>query len=367
MPSNWITALREWNSGKDTWCIPRRNTTEYDEVKAIMEKNKAPVKKIITKTPIKRNRDDVRAIMKKNKAPVKKVVKITTKSDEKVPEPKPEPERVIKKEVDKNLKFEECKKIINDTMKFIYSNRKSSRDWETLQKQAKEKRKYFDIITGSDFYPTPPEYSKLIYDDFEPGENTSVYDIATGLGALSIEFINNHDKIKSLTMIDIQEPFIDMLKCFEKHSKNIYVVNADALKYNLNIDKNDRVLIMSNPPFRASINGKMETNAWLFFMVYLYHNYFTSIYKSSFYFIVPKSPLFKSRVNSTTKIKIGDEIYLDIPEATKKRMMKVFDIDEEYIDIDYMTYFDDVKGFKGITKNGSARKAPDAIMVKIGG
>jgi len=74
--TTWITALKEWNSGKDTWCIPRRDTVEYDEVRAIMEKNKAPVKKIITKTqkkepivkntttktPIKRNRDDVREL-----------------------------------------------------------------------------------------------------------------------------------------------------------------------------------------------------------------------------------------------------------------------------------------------------------------
>jgi hypothetical protein len=42
MPSTWITALKEWNQGKSTWCIPQKGSSEYNEVKAIMDRNKTP-------------------------------------------------------------------------------------------------------------------------------------------------------------------------------------------------------------------------------------------------------------------------------------------------------------------------------------
>ncbi len=32
----WIEALKEWNTGKGTWCIPRKGTPEYDEVRRLM-------------------------------------------------------------------------------------------------------------------------------------------------------------------------------------------------------------------------------------------------------------------------------------------------------------------------------------------
>jgi hypothetical protein len=46
MPSLWITALQQYNGTKGPWCIPRKGTKEYDEVKSIMEgkKPKAEVK-----------------------------------------------------------------------------------------------------------------------------------------------------------------------------------------------------------------------------------------------------------------------------------------------------------------------------------
>jgi len=37
MPANsWIIALKKWNEGKDKFCIPKKGTKEYDEVKKIM-------------------------------------------------------------------------------------------------------------------------------------------------------------------------------------------------------------------------------------------------------------------------------------------------------------------------------------------
>lgn len=41
---SWILAVKQWNAGKDAWCIPRKGSPAYHEVKAIMDgsKSKAP-------------------------------------------------------------------------------------------------------------------------------------------------------------------------------------------------------------------------------------------------------------------------------------------------------------------------------------
>jgi len=36
----WIEALKEWNKGKGTWCLPRKGTDEYEDVIDIMSRNK---------------------------------------------------------------------------------------------------------------------------------------------------------------------------------------------------------------------------------------------------------------------------------------------------------------------------------------
>jgi len=36
MPNAWITALKKFNKGKGTWCLPKKGTKEYDEVRALM-------------------------------------------------------------------------------------------------------------------------------------------------------------------------------------------------------------------------------------------------------------------------------------------------------------------------------------------
>ena len=33
---NWIQALKEWNSGKDKYCIPRKGSPDYEEVRELM-------------------------------------------------------------------------------------------------------------------------------------------------------------------------------------------------------------------------------------------------------------------------------------------------------------------------------------------
>ena len=35
MPNSWHAALKKYNEGTNTFCIPRRGTAEYDKVKAL--------------------------------------------------------------------------------------------------------------------------------------------------------------------------------------------------------------------------------------------------------------------------------------------------------------------------------------------
>jgi hypothetical protein len=43
MANDWITALKAWNTKKGgSWCVPRKGTKEYDEVKAMMGGNETP-------------------------------------------------------------------------------------------------------------------------------------------------------------------------------------------------------------------------------------------------------------------------------------------------------------------------------------
>jgi len=36
MPSLWIDALKQFNTGGKAWCIPRKGTEDYDKVRALM-------------------------------------------------------------------------------------------------------------------------------------------------------------------------------------------------------------------------------------------------------------------------------------------------------------------------------------------
>jgi hypothetical protein len=56
MSNSWIKALKELNSDKDTFCIPKKGTKMYNDVKIIQKKldDKKPVKKSTEVTKKKR-------------------------------------------------------------------------------------------------------------------------------------------------------------------------------------------------------------------------------------------------------------------------------------------------------------------------
>lgn len=82
MANFWIQALKEWNTGKkEMYCIPKKGSNAYNEVRAIMNKmnadttpKKAPVKKVVKKEAPKKE-----APVKK--APVKKAINKESKKD----------------------------------------------------------------------------------------------------------------------------------------------------------------------------------------------------------------------------------------------------------------------------------------------
>ena len=39
-PSSWLLALKEYNTGKDVYHIPKKGTPEYDHVRELMEKHR---------------------------------------------------------------------------------------------------------------------------------------------------------------------------------------------------------------------------------------------------------------------------------------------------------------------------------------
>ena len=52
----WVDALKEWNKGSPTWCIARKGTKAYDEVKAIMAGKKIEAAEAPKKIPMEPQR-----------------------------------------------------------------------------------------------------------------------------------------------------------------------------------------------------------------------------------------------------------------------------------------------------------------------
>ena len=71
MPSVWITALKEYNSNKKTWCVPKKDSQDYNEVKKIMEKIKSGDNnkggEIISNQEIKQLKSDKQKKYRENK------------------------------------------------------------------------------------------------------------------------------------------------------------------------------------------------------------------------------------------------------------------------------------------------------------
>ena len=65
MGNIWIESLKEYNKGHNKWCVVKKGTKEYDEVKKIMEKKKSNKEKDGVVIHDKRTFDERQSDMKK--------------------------------------------------------------------------------------------------------------------------------------------------------------------------------------------------------------------------------------------------------------------------------------------------------------
>jgi len=95
--SVWISALREWN-GSGTWCIPKKGTDDYNEVKVIMNrmrggspKRKTPrKKKPKSKTPRKKKPPKNTEVIKKKKEDLKLAIRLHKEAEVNIKQEKKE-------------------------------------------------------------------------------------------------------------------------------------------------------------------------------------------------------------------------------------------------------------------------------------
>lgn len=55
---SWVSALKEWNSGKGTWCIPKKGTQGHTEVMAIINSKKS-VKPSASASPPTKTKEEI--------------------------------------------------------------------------------------------------------------------------------------------------------------------------------------------------------------------------------------------------------------------------------------------------------------------
>jgi predicted RNA methylase len=206
-------------------------------------------------------------------------------------------------------------------------------------------------VRGFDYYPTPEKYSQLIYNDVKEWygnefNDIKILDVACGLLSLSMPFIQNGNEVH---LNEFNQTFAGIIKPFEK-LKNVSLTVGDffELPENHYFKKDINVIIM-NPPFSGSINGKSDNKIYLYFIIkaidILYNSKLQKYdnYSRFLYVICPKT-CFKN-------VKAGDYTELNIPNTVIKQASKLFDID--YLDdiTPHITFMSDVDGFRTI-RNG---------------
>lgn len=255
--------------------------------------------------------------------------------------------------------FKESDELLN----LIYTSRKpGEKTYENLENHFKVRREFIELITSNDFYPTPDGYSKIIYDEvFRDYDHVDrLYDIGAGLASLSSSFIKDSARIDKIILVEKNEILYENLKKLEK-IKKLDVVNTDALKYKITFKKDDVIIFVSNPPFSASIGGKVEKMAWVFFLVYL-NSLVVNSMMQEIYMIVPESNVL--RLSGRNKY---DLIEMTIPTALEKRISSYLDIEPDDMVPSFIQYISDVEGFRGLTKHGAVRNLGiRAILIKIG-
>lgn len=111
MANSWITALKKWNEKKGgAWCVPKKGTKDYDEVRALMGERKAPARE-----KKKREKKEVNVVKELEKTSLS-IKKLTNMAD-------------IKRQLKGVKRFNEFSKV----------NKKYREEYKRLQKELKDK------------------------------------------------------------------------------------------------------------------------------------------------------------------------------------------------------------------------------------
>lgn len=266
-------------------------------------------------------------------------------------EVKPEIKNEIIKPIETNKK-QEVFDFIDNVNKFFISNRK---EMFKTEEQKKQFRELVESQEFNDFYQTPDETSKYIYDEIKKmyvNGPCNILDPCCGLLSLSKRFINELNY--KIYLNDINSKFIKIIKPLE--SSNVIINNDNFLMdfkkyYNKDIDT-----IICNPPFSVFMEVSKDkyseySYGYLLFLYVMYKiirnnrkKYYTS---RECYYILPKT-LFKNDS-------------LNIPTQTKKTVLGYFlknnlitkdEYEEDLADNWWAAtqFIKDVKDFKKLSK-----------------
>jgi hypothetical protein len=263
----------------------------------------------------------------------------------------------------KQSNITECVKEIDNINKYLISGRKHM--FKT-DKQIQTFTTLMEAIYGYDFYGTPEKYSNFIYEDImriQKKEEFNLLDAGAGLCSFSMPYIKNGLNGGKLYLIEFNQTFYDIIKCFNKAS-NISVLNENFLEFEMK--NNNLNYIIMNPPFKGPVelDNKMVTvtNLYIYFiikgLVLLSESDFK--FEKILYVICPKT-LFSDR-----NYKPGDVVETNIPNSVYKKILGNIknseNIIDEYEEGTYdlvnvqIQFMADVTGFKKLDKRGKIQK-----------
>ena len=343
--------------------LTKSGTKTYDFVgvdagQIIRYANKiAKMKELIKVVTDKEKKNVIKGKLKKYKDKLK--IKLETRKSE-VNESK---QTIIKETLD-NIKN------ING---FLYSTRKFNLKTEEQKGYYKQLVRAIDAF---DFYPTPPQYAQMIYDDIHKNSSFDVYDIACGLASLSLPFIEDTKKqVESLTMFEYNEDFYKLLKPLD-NLKNVNVINNDFFRLDVNMFKKSkeygrRPLFVCNPPFEG-VNRlflkskkhkpltKMFYLDFLFRIIHFGKQLVADIDEFYVYMIMPKT--YFDKVNDFSKVptsvlnrnyELYPELFTDAnydsDEEGRKKSKKDIDLTIDFIY--QLDFLGNVDGFRTL-RNG---------------
>ena len=207
----------------------------------------------------------------------------------------------------------------------------SKTNYDKLKKLLEVDRLNISDAYKFDLYITPPHCLQIINnwldrffeDVIKEKRKIKILDPAFGFGSLVLHILQKYSKyIDIIDAYEINENTVEIDNQIYKNQK-VKIHHESFME--AEIKNNHYDLVLMNPPFKASIDGREEKNAWYWFLV-------KALEKAK------DEVILISPVPSKDKVKIGQQFYLSSPsDAESKRLNKYFNDDPtntQFSDID---------------------------------